>query len=900
MGPFKPFEIVAIDVHGSNSIALDASKVEHLARVGANYLARQRLGGRGRFVASAVASGWEVPVTYLSVWCSGAAVAAVDADEETRERLAWSLRALRASAVVVGDDAQRDAVGRACSGAIVLKTEDMFDGSDQGNSVARLEDLSLGSREESELSHCFFTSGSTGWPKGCVCTRFALATYALARNEADSIDSTSRIVCCSAHTFDPSIGDAAQASASGATLCVSTARINATPLSTFLRAARPSHVTSTPALWASLEGDPPDSLRLVSLGGERMPDDLVMLCAAARYELRCVYGVTECCVYQTTALAQPGVSTGKPLRGTKLRIVDFARRPLGEVGAVGEIAIGGDQVFGAKYLGSEDMARFATIDSERYYLTGDNGRLGTDGVLEIFGRLDDQVKIDGVRIELGEVESLFARHTKRLVRSCRAVKLEQHSGVGIVAESALGSDRLVERALAAAALSLPRRLRPRRLAILPASVEAWPKTRNGKTDRVALLSFFGNPRRNEDAVVPLKTPTENAVSRCWRELLLSPEERDAVPASATDDFVAMGGDSLTALRAARRLEAWAAGLNNAVRGAGGAYGDADVPIRFAPEKMFELRTVRAYASFVGRADFSADDRFVVTMRHDDELTSDDDVVEAVVGDAAAKDRQDIVAALLDSWTPPRRRRHRAVSPLARAAQVGSDTCLSLLLDHYKPTVTDVQRRTPLAVAAECGNGRWTNPGRFVECCALLLAAGAPIAARDDKKQSVLHHCARTGDVETMRLLCAVDGAGALANSRDRWGRSPLAWVALRLAKRGPPPLDIAGALLDAGADPMLTPLPDRAQFRHTSLVAESPLDICLRLRPPHGGELAALFRLTRGGATMATPLIEAPPTARDHFSRQNLTEDDCRISSQTSASQTEECCFRSSWRSCFN
>lgn len=803
---FLPFPIDTIDLCGKPAVltSLDAAEVERRACLGASALIAEEV--EGTFVASSVSAGWQNPVVCLSIWLSGAAVAPIDLDDG-KSRVESMLSALNARVLVVNEEQD----SRSLSSNKILTTLDLFSSRQQQQSRVPAEWPSAGS-SRNKPSHCFFTSGTTGVPKGCVSTFFALAAYAEARNSKDGVEAASRIVCCSAHTFDPSLGDLAQAALSGATLCVSAHRVRETTLGDLVRAARGTHVTSTPALWATVEGEL--SHINLSLGGERMPDSM---------SARCVYGVTECCVYQT--------SCGEPLAGTKIKIVD------------GQILIGGDCLVGARYLDGD--LPFSLIDGERYYQSGDEGAF-VDGKLEVYGRLDDQVKVDGVRVELGDVEATLLSQCRGLVVECRAAKLPDRGKIVCVVKTASscenkdGDDELARRAMHVKLSHFwdaPRRLKPVRIEFLKG--REWPTTANGKTDRRALLSLFDKENRPPQAQhEPLRTPTEVAVSRCWRELLI---ENDQRPASASDDFVAMGGDSLAALRAARRLEAWASGLSATSRGEGGKFGDERV-FRFPPEKMFELRTVRRYAAFV--EDSAAfDERFAVKQTREEY----EETVEDVAGDAAAAFRPDVIACLLNCLGSGNiSRRRRTMSPLARAAQVGSVDCLKLLLTKFATTVTDSQRRTPLAIAAA---------GGFSECCALLLEAGAPLAARDSKKQSPLHHCARTGDAATMRaLLEEREGRHPekLVNARDRWGRPPLSWVALRSDDDPDESLEVAKVLCDAGADPRLPILKESAQHRHTSLVAETPFDICLRRRSDSdtAGRLADLFaQYENGGAT---------------------------------------------------
>lgn len=316
--------------------------------------------------------------------------------------------------------------------------------------------------QESDVCHVIYTSGSTGKPKGVVCEHGALREYADAKLKAHNIDEHARVLLVSAATWDPSVGDAFSTFACGATLVTAPRARLVQDLAAVLDEGAVSHVCTTPALWGILPATVNwkcfPALRVVALGGERLPSALIRqwrptvhTCKSGHQcKLLNTYGVTEATVYQTVGECcedRPG-SVGRPLPG----VVCAVAAPPGEVG---EIWIGGP-LLARGYLKAPDLTaqKFITVSSGgrqdrdnhscksdhgdsvswltpgRWFRTGDLGRWhgastavtsvpnnilpGSDvdePVLELMGRIDSQIKLRGFRIELGEVESVLTAHT---------------------------------------------------------------------------------------------------------------------------------------------------------------------------------------------------------------------------------------------------------------------------------------------------------------------------------------------------------------------------------------------------------------------------------------------------------------------------------------------------------
>ncbi|WP_157251387.1 non-ribosomal peptide synthetase [Nonomuraea typhae] len=282
------------------------------------------------------------------------------------------------------------------------------------------------------------------------------------------------------------------------------------------------------------------SLKRVICSGEELPPSV-----AARFfdrlpyaELHNLYGPTEAAVDVTAWRCAPGESRipiGHPVQNTRIHILDGHLRPV-PFGVPGELHIGGVQVA----LGYHDRPaltaeRFVADPygppGSRLYRTGDLARLRRDGAVEFLGRMDNQVKIRGQRVELGEIEAVLRERPQ--VREALVVA----DAEGLVAYVVTDVPGLDFRA--ALKQTLPDHMVPTAYVTL----DALPLSPNGKVDRAALPA----PTRAGGGGAPPSTPAELAVAGIWSELLGVPDIR------ADDDFFELGGHSLVAIQAVARL-----------------------------------------------------------------------------------------------------------------------------------------------------------------------------------------------------------------------------------------------------------------------------------------------------------------------------------------------------------
>ncbi|CAK9104514.1 Bacitracin synthase 3 (BA3) [Includes: ATP-dependent isoleucine adenylase (IleA) (Isoleucine activase) [Durusdinium trenchii] len=346
-----------------------------------------------------------------------------------------------------------------------------------------------------DLCYVQFTSGSTGQPKGVLCEHRQAAWYALAKASVEEIDASSRVLLTSAITFDPCQGDIFCALAAGAALILAPRVELLQELSKVLLESEATHVCATPALWQLADHSMlrhSKHLRCLSLGGEKMPAQLVERWASS-VQLRNIYGVTEATVYQAAMLMQadtPPQTAGLPFPGTFISLQPWCDDTDTDDHEVGEICLAGSGI-ARGYLKLPDLtsARFVAADQKRCYLTGDAGRWvprsttqdGQRRLLQVLGRRDLQVKLNGERVELGEVE--HALSLSPLVAQCAVVPWKSGTLLAYLVLANEVLDGISYLCISShCEKHLPRIMRPRRFVDL----QRLPLTSNGKTDRAAL------------------------------------------------------------------------------------------------------------------------------------------------------------------------------------------------------------------------------------------------------------------------------------------------------------------------------------------------------------------------------------------------------------------------------
>ncbi|AYN37797.1 amino acid adenylation domain-containing protein [Streptomyces dangxiongensis] len=414
-----------------------------------------------------------------------------------------------------------------------------------------------------QLAYIYFTSGSTGEPKGAMCEHAGLLNHLYAKIDDLGVGEGSVVAQTAPQCFDISLWQLVSALlVGGRTLLVGQDEI--VDVERFLDTVVRGRVTVTQlvpsyleVVVSYLERHPralPD-LRWVSVTGEALKRELVQRWFAVQPGIRLLnaYGLTETSDdtnHEVLDSVPDRVLLGRAVGNVRVYVVD-ERLSLLPLGAPGLIAFSGVCV-GRGYVNDPERTREAYRTDpyrpgERLYLGGDWGRWHPGGKLEFLGRRDGQVKIRGFRIEIGEIENALLR-----VDGVR-------DGAVVVVERAGGNKQLV--AFHTGTRHEPETLREALAAELPAYMlpaafhwrDGLPLTANGKTDRKALTAQAG---RSEPAAGPVAaagdalSPAERRVAAAWAGLLGVPEERIC----RTDHFFDSGGTSLTAVKLSIALD----------------------------------------------------------------------------------------------------------------------------------------------------------------------------------------------------------------------------------------------------------------------------------------------------------------------------------------------------------
>jgi amino acid adenylation domain-containing protein/non-ribosomal peptide synthase protein (TIGR01720 family) len=530
----------------------------------------------------------DLVVGIVGTFLAGGAYVPLD-PELPGERLAFMLADCRASVLVAAEGFSALPLLQSGRDLRVLHLERSMSG----------PGLTVTDRElsPSNLAYVIYTSGSTGRPKGVAVEHRQLASYV--RSVLQRLDLPAGASFATASTIAADLGNTmiyAALCTGGALHVLSREQARDAPtLAEYLARHAVDCLKLVPShLSALLAGPLPERVlprRLLVLGGEASPWSLVERVRGLSPGLRILnhYGPTETTVGVLTwevmaaeggenGERPPSIPLGRPLYGARAFIVDRNLRPL-PLGLPGELLMGGPQV-ARGYLGrpATTAERFVPdawsgVPGERLYRTGDLVRYLPSGLLEFLGRVDDQIKLRGFRVELGEIEAAL----RAMPGVCAAaVLLRDVPGVSSVPPDESTAKRLVAYLQAGEAIPTPGQIREELQKRLPevmvpsafVVLEKWPLNANGKLDRQALLRHEPELPPAATAMAP-RNPVEALLADIWRQVLGRTE------VGVEDNFFELGGDSILSIQVVSRA--------------------AQAGLRLTPRQLFERQTIAGLA-----------------------------------------------------------------------------------------------------------------------------------------------------------------------------------------------------------------------------------------------------------------------------------------------------------------
>ncbi|WP_455883826.1 amino acid adenylation domain-containing protein [Pseudomonas putida] len=480
-------------------------------------------------VALCCRRGPQMLVGLLGILKAGAAYVPID-PAYPAERIAYLLQDSTPVAVLA-EPSTRDLLGG-------VATVDLHHGGSQHPLVSNPQPAGL---TPANLAYVIYTSGSTGQPKGVMVEHRTVENLVHWHCEAFGLDARSHTSSVAGFGFDAMAWEVWPALCAGATLHLPPAEVGNEHIDALLAwwLAQPLDVSFLPtpvAEYAFSQHLQHPTLRILLIGGDR----LRQFSQERRFAVINNYGPTEATVVATSGRVRAGqtLHIGRPIANASVYVLDAQLRPV-PVGVAGELYVGGSGV-ARGYLNRPEMTaeRFLhdPFNPGRMYRTGDLVRWLPDGNLEYLGRNDDQVKVRGVRVELGEIESRLAAldgvgEAVVLVREGRLVAwFTEHRALTI------------ESLRAHLQAQLPDSLVP----VAYVRLDALPLTANGKLDRKALPDPEQSALLSRAYEAP-QGAVETTLARIWAEVL------QVEQVGRHDHFFELGGHSLLAVSLIERM-----------------------------------------------------------------------------------------------------------------------------------------------------------------------------------------------------------------------------------------------------------------------------------------------------------------------------------------------------------
>ncbi len=525
-----------------NNAFISYQELDHRSNQLAHYLAKKNI-RKGSIVALLLERSIESYIALLAILKVGAAYVPVEADYP-EERINYIFSDLPFD-LVITSSYQRKEKNISWPNYLVVDAI----GSELELQPSTRLSYERYQADEHSLCYVIYTSGSTGTPKGVEITHKNICHYVRAASQVYEMTENDKVYQGFSLAFDASLEELWMAFAHGAALIACTEKEvrSGLGLISFLQQHQVSVFSTVPTLLSTLEGQLPH-LRLLILGGEMCSSSLVQKWMRPGLKIMNTYGPTEATVVTTYLECYPDkeVSIGRPLPGYEVLILDEQGMEVSS-GETGELCIGGPAL-ARGYVNKPEISDAKFINNpnnkeQRLYRTGDLALQMANGELQFAGRIDDQIKLRGFRIELNEIETVLLEYPgiKQAVVSLHTVDQDQPILVAY-----LLVDQSDTFALDALKIFLRSRLPDYMMPSLFEFLEAFPLLASGKVNRKALP--LPTQRLETKSYKAPETALEKEIAAVWAKVFACNEI-----SIEADFFYDLGGHSLWAAQVISHL-----------------------------------------------------------------------------------------------------------------------------------------------------------------------------------------------------------------------------------------------------------------------------------------------------------------------------------------------------------
>lgn len=431
------------------------------------------------------------------------------------------------------------------------------------------------------LAYVIYTSGSTGEPKGVKCLHKGICNRLNWMNNDYPITENDTLLQKTLITFDVSLWELFWPLQVGAKLVIEIPEGHKDPdqLIQTIRRNKVSAIHFVPSMLNvfidALNVEDCTSLNRLFCSGEALPVGTVERAYEKLNHIKIynLYGPTEASVDVTSWHCKKnglneGIAIGYPVANTKIHIVD-EQLNLVPIGMKGELCIGGVQV-ASGYLNREKLTDerfindiFSALPGAKMYKTGDVARYRPDGAIEYLGRMDNQIKLRGIRVELGEIEKVIEQYcniSQVVVIVDKKDSLIAYYTGNVIIELEVKNKLLQQ---------LPEYMIPTHFI----NLKELPLSKNGKVDRSSLQRLNTSQLEMKTNFIAPEGEIEELLAEIWQEVL------ELKQVGVHDDFIALGGHSLAAIRVTTRIS-------------------EEIEMKFPLNKIFESPTISQYGKYI--------------------------------------------------------------------------------------------------------------------------------------------------------------------------------------------------------------------------------------------------------------------------------------------------------------